>query len=260
MNEKADSLFDVAGKVALITGGTSGFGGMMARGMVERDARVYIVSRNAKECATVAADLSAFGNCRALPGDVSTLEGIEAIAATLEGEEDKLDILVNAAGIHLFAPIDDFDEATWDSSNNVNLKGPFFLIRRLLPLLRKAAAVDAPARIVNIASGHGIRTSRFDSFAYHASKAGLIHMTRHLSSKLAAENITVNAIAPGVFPSRITADFDEDLVQAITRSVPLGRYGNADDAIGALVFLCSRAGAYVSGVALPVDGGWLAAP
>ena len=253
-------MFSVNGKVVLITGGTSGIGEMMVRGMVERGAHVYIVSRNAQDCTLLAEKLSASGDCRALPGDVSTVEGIMQIAAKLEESEKELDILVNAAGIHQIAPIDDFDEAMWDTTNNVNLKGPFFLIRRLLPLLRKAAQHDGPARIINIASGHGIKTSRFDSYAYHATKAALIHMTRHLSSKLAQDNITVNAIAPGIFPSRITAGFDAKLVAEIKRSVPLGRYGSAEDAVGTLVYLCSRAGAYVSGVALPVDGGWLAAP
>lgn len=252
-----DPLFTVAGKVALITGGTSGIGQMMAAGLVARGARVYITARNAEDCAAVVQDLSKSGDCHAITGDVSTINGVERLAEAFEKQEQHLNILVHAAGLHLPEPIDSFSEKSWDDTTNVNLKAPFFLTQALLPQLRAAARADDPARIINIGSGHGIRVSRFEAFAYHATKAGVHHLTRSLATRLARENITVNAVAPGVFPSRITAEFSAEQVAAIEASVPLGRYGCADDVAGTLIFLCSAAGRYVSGTVLPVDGGWV---
>jgi len=254
-----DHLFSVSGKVALVTGGTSGIGRMMAESLVKGGAKVYLVARSADDCKRVAAELSKFGDCRGLPGDLSTLSGIKAIASAYAAEESRLDILLNNAGLHKVEPIDEFSEESWDYTLSLNLKAAFFLGQSLLPLLRRSGSAKDPARIVNIGSGHGLRVPRFESYAYQASKAGLFHLTRSLAGRLAREHITVNAIAPGVFLSRITQDFTDDQVKAIAQSVPLGRYGDADDIAGVIRFLCSRAGAYVSATVLPVDGGWTGA-
>ena len=252
----ADTLFEVSGKVALITGATSGIGRMMAEALVARGVRVYVVARNAEDCAATAGELAKMGECIAIPGDLSTVEGIARIAASFAEREERLDVLVNNAGLFSAAPIEEYSEDLWDYTSNLNLKAAFFLIQKLLPSLRRAASARDPARIINIGSGHGIRPSRFDSFAYQATKAALHHLTRHLAGRLAPDHITVNAIAPGVYPSRNTAHFDQATVDAIIANVPLGRYGEADDIAGAIIFLCSRAGAYVSAAVLPVDGGW----
>lgn len=249
-------LFSVSGKVALVTGGTSGIGRMMSDALVQGGARVHVVARNAADCERMAADLGSVGDCRPLAGDLSTLDGIKAVASALAGAEDALHVLINSAGIHKVEPVDEFSEASWDATLDLNLKATFFMVQNLLPLLRKGASAADPARIVNLGSGHGLRVPRFESYAYQASKAGLHHLTRSLAGRLARENITVNAIAPGVFPSRITQEFSAEQMKAIASGVPLGRCGEADDMAGVIRFLCSRAGAYVSAAVLPVDGGW----
>ncbi|MBB1632489.1 MULTISPECIES: SDR family oxidoreductase [Cupriavidus] len=254
-----NELFSVNGKVALVSGGTSGIGQMMAESLVKGGAKVYLVARNPDDCARIAAELAGFGECQPLPGDLSTLAGIKAVASAFARRESCLNILLNNAGIHKVEPIDDFSEESWDYSVSLNLKAAFFMVQTFLPLLRKGGTSCDPARIVNIGSGHGLRIPRFESYAYQASKAGLHHLTRSLAGRLARERITVNAIAPGVFPSRLTQDFTEAQVKAISDSVPLGRYGQPDDVAGVIRFLCSRAGAYVSATILPVDGGWAGA-
>ncbi|MCI0148858.1 SDR family oxidoreductase [Paraburkholderia sediminicola] len=251
-----DSLFSVAGKVALVSGATSGIGLMMARSLVGGGARVYAVARNPADCKRVADELTELGECRALPGDLSSLAGIKSVVSALAGQESRLNILINNAGIHKIEPIDEFSEASWDDTTNLNLKAAFFMVQNLLPLLRNAATAADPACIVNVGSGHGLRVPRFENYAYQASKAGIHHLTRSLAGRLAREHITVNAIAPGVFPSRITEGFSDATVKTISDSVPLGRYGESEDIAGVIRFLCSRAGAYVSATILPVDGGW----
>lgn len=249
-------LFSVKGKVALVTGSTSGIGRMMAESLVASAARVYLVARNVEDCHRVASELAAAGDCRPLPGDLSTVAGIRAVASAFAANEPALHILVNNAGMHKVEPIDSFSESTWDDTVDLNLKAAFFMVQSFLPWLRKAGRVDDPARIVNVGSGHGIRVPRFESYAYQASKAGLHHLTRSLAGRLAREHVTVNAIAPGVFPSRLTQGFTEGQANAIAEGVPLGRYGDRDDMAGVIRFLCSRAGAYVTAAVLPVDGGW----
>ena len=255
MKSDAD-LFSVKGKVALVSGGTSGIGMMMAESLVRGGARVYVVARNPGDCERVSVDLSKIGDCRAIAGDLSTVVGIKAVVSAFAGQETSLHILLNNAGIHKVEPIDEFSEESWDYTVSLNLKSAFFMVQNLLPLLRKGATAADPARIVNVGSGHGLRVPRFESYAYQASKAGIHHLTRSLAGRLAREHITVNAIAPGVFPSRITEGFSDATVKAISDSVPLGRYGEPDDIAGVIRFLCSRAGAYVSATILPVDGGW----
>lgn len=251
------NLFDISGKTALITGGNSGIGLMMARALVGGGARVYIVARNGATCGRVAAELSNDGgDCRALPGDLSTMAGIVAVAETLAGKEDKLHILANNAGIMQQTAVDEYSEEMWDTALDLNLKPVFFLTQKLLPQLRKAGTPADPARVINTGSGHGLRISPFGHFGYTASKAGVHHLTRALAQYLARENINVNAIAPGVFESGMTADFPQEVVDKIIAGIPTGRFGDGDDIAGAVLYLSSRAGAYVTSTVLPVDGGW----
>ena len=256
LNGTIRNLFDVSGKTALVTGGTSGIGLMITRALLAGGARVYVVARNEEACARVAAEESANGDCLALPGDLSSLAGIEKIAALLARREERLHILANNAGIMEQTAIDEYSEELWDRALSLNLKPVFFLTQKLLPLLRGAASADDPARVINTGSGHGLRISPFGHFGYTASKAGVHHLTRALAQYLASEHINVNAIAAGVFESGMTAGFSDELVAQITSGIPNGRFGRGDDIAGAVLYLSSRAGAYVNSTVLSVDGGW----
>lgn len=248
-----DRLFSVAGKVVLVTGGTSGIGQMIARGFVERGARTYIVGRDPKTCQVAAAELSLYGACRALPGDLSTQAGLSAVVLDFASRESALDVLVNNAGTMYEAPLESFSESGWDEVVDLNLKSVFFLTQKLLPLLRKAAEGGA-ASVINIGSVGGLRVGPKENYAYQAAKAGLHHLTGSLARRLGPENITVNAIAPGFFPSRLTQPAQEQL-RAILAAVPRRRIGEPDDIVGAAVYLASRAGTYVTGAVIPVAGG-----
>jgi NAD(P)-dependent dehydrogenase (short-subunit alcohol dehydrogenase family) len=248
-------LFSVAGKVALVTGGTSGIGLMIARGLVDHGTRCYIVGRDAKACETLAAELSAQGGvCRPLPGDLSTLAGIEAVATALKSSEGKLDILVNNAGSMYDAPIDQFTEAGWDSVADLNLKSVFFLTQKLLPVLRAAASANGMASVINIGSMGGSRVGPKENYSYQAAKAGLHHLSGSLGKRLGPENITVNAIAPGFFESRMTQIPDAQLPM-ILNLVPRRRLGKAEDVVGAVIYLGSEAGSFVTGAVIPLSGG-----
>ncbi|MHC8380497.1 SDR family oxidoreductase [Pseudomonas sp. LB3P14] len=247
-------LFSVAGKVALVTGGTSGIGLMIARGLVEHGVRTYIVGRNADSCAAVASELSGFGDCRALPGDLSTQAGVLAIAEQLQAQEVGLDILVNNAGAMYEAPIDAFTEEGWDSIVDLNLKSVFFLTQQLLPLLRIAAAEVGQASVINIGSVGGLRVGPRENYSYQAAKAGLHHLSGSLAKRMGPENITVNAIAPGFFISKLTQIADEQLAAAVS-NVPRRRVGNPEDMVGAVIYLASPAGNFVTGAVIPVSGG-----
>jgi NAD(P)-dependent dehydrogenase (short-subunit alcohol dehydrogenase family) len=254
MKYSVASLFSVSGKRAVVTGGNSGIGKMMAEGLVKAGADVTIVARTATASAATVDELSEWGAIRAIQGDISTVGGIREIVAELG--ETSLDILVNNAGLLEQSPIDTYTEVMWDNALDLNLKAAFFLTQALLPNLRKAGISENPARVINISSGHGYRISLFDHFGYTASKAGLIHLSRQLAQKLAPYHINVNAIGPGIFASQQTADFSEDLIHKITSGIPCGRMGEAEDIVGSLIYLCSRAGAYTTSSFLPVDGGW----
>ena len=251
-----NNLFDVSGKTALVTGGTSGIGLMIARGLFDAGASVYVVGRTADPGSDATADPSRTGHWRMLRGDLSTHEGICAIAATFASQEKRLDILVNNAGLSESEQIDVYREETWDRALDLNLKAVFFLTQKLLPLLRRTGTAENPARVINIGSGHGLRVSKFEHFGYSASKAGVHHLTRALAQRLAPENINVNAIAPGVFQSRLTKDFSKELVSQIIEGIPRGRFVTDQDIVGAVIYLTSRAGAYVTSSVLSVDGGW----
>lgn len=250
-----ERLFSIAGKVAIVTGGSRGIGKMIARGFVEQGARTYITARKAEDCEATAAELRQFGECIALPGDLSTMPGIESLVAEWAPREQKLDILVNNAGAAWGAALETFPESGWDKVMDLNVKSLFFLTQRLLGKLKAAGAPDAPARVINIASINGITNPHADNYAYSASKAAVIHLTKHLAADLARSHITVNAIAPGYFPTKMTAHMSMD---DVAQRTPLGRLGADDDAAGAAIFLASRASAWVTGVTIPVDGGAVA--
>jgi len=247
-------LFSIAGKTALVTGGSSGIGRMIAGGLVAAGAKVYVSSRKADACAAVATELSAVGECVAVPADLSSESGCAALAAEIGRLEERLDILVNNAGKTWGAPLEEFDEAAWERVLSLNVKGVFHTTKHLLPLLEAAAADDDPARVVNIGSIDGIHVPVLETYSYSASKAAVHQLTRHLARKL-APRITVNAIAPGPFESKMMAATLEAFGDRIAASAPMKRIGRPDDVAGATIYLCSRAGAYLTGVILPVDGG-----
>ncbi len=248
-------LFDIKGKVALVTGGSRGIGEMIARGYVANGAKTYISSRKAEASDATAERLSAIGSCISLPADLSTLDGVHSLVERLESLENGLDILVNNAGATWGMPIEEFPEAGWDKVMDINVKGPFFLTRALLPLLESRAKQGSPARVINVGSVDGINVNRLPTFSYGPSKAAVHHLTRVLAAHLAERQITVNAIAPGPFPSKMMAATLEAHGEEIRRGVPVGRIGEAEDMAGAAIYLASRAASYVTGAIIPVDGG-----
>jgi NAD(P)-dependent dehydrogenase (short-subunit alcohol dehydrogenase family) len=250
-----DDLFSIAGKVALVTGGSRGIGLMIARGFVEAGARVYISSRKADVCEEVAAELSKSGSCVALPADLGTEAGCRDLAGALAAREDRLHILVNNAGANWAAPLAEYPDAGWDKVMNLNVKGVFHLTRFLVPLLERAASDDDPARVINIGSIDGLQAPALETYAYSASKAAVHHLTRVLAHQLAPKRITVNAIAPGPFESKMMAETLRRFGEAIRASCPLGRIGRPEDMAGTAIYLASRAGAYLTGAVIPVDGG-----
>jgi NAD(P)-dependent dehydrogenase (short-subunit alcohol dehydrogenase family) len=248
-------LFSLKGRVALVTGGSRGIGRMIAQGFVEQGAKVYISSRKAADCEATARELSASGGtCIALPHDIATVAGAHALAAAVMAKEPKLDILVNNAGAAWMAKFDEFPEKGWDKVMDLNVKSPFFLTQALAPALRAAASAERPAKVINIASIDGIYLTPNETYSYVASKAALIHLTRRMASKLIADHIVVSAIAPGAFQSDMNIAA-RDNPEMIAASVPAKRIGRVEDMAGAAVYLASRAGDYVVGATLAVDGG-----
>lgn len=249
-----DELFSLDGKTALVTGGSRGIGRMIATGLVQAGAAVYVASRKIADCEAVAAELSKEGRCIAMGANLSTEDGCRSLADALADREPHLDILVNNAGATWGAPIEEFDEAAWERVLALNVKGVFHLTKFLLPLLRAAGTEEDPARVINIGSIDGIHVPVLETYSYSASKAAVHQLTRHLARRLAPA-ITVNAIAPGPFESKMMAATLETFGEQIAASAPLKRIGRPDDMAGAAVFLASRAGSYLTGAVIPVDGG-----
>jgi NAD(P)-dependent dehydrogenase (short-subunit alcohol dehydrogenase family) len=249
-------LFDLTGKTAVVTGGTRGIGLMIARGLLDAGAsKVYISSRKAEGCAQAEAELSEHGEVMAIQADLSSEAECRRLAAEVAGREQGLHVLVNNAGATWGAPLEEFPASAWDKVLDLNLKAPFFLTRAFLPLLEAAGSRDDPARVINIGSIDGLRVPPLPTYSYSASKAGLHHMTRVLAKELGPRHITVNAVAPGPFESKMMAASLRSVGDAIADAAPLRRIGRPDDMAGVAIYLASRAGAYVTGVVIPVDGG-----
>jgi NAD(P)-dependent dehydrogenase (short-subunit alcohol dehydrogenase family) len=250
-------LFEISGKTALVTGGSRGIGFMIAQGLVRAGVSVFISSRKAQELETAAEALRQDGPCEAIPADLSTPEGARALGEAVRARTETLHILINNAGATWGAPLEEFPPSGWDRVLHTNVEGVFHLTVSLLPALRSAAGEDDPARVVNIGSVDGIRVPIMESYSYSASKAAVHMVTRHLAKRLAGDHITVNAIAPGPFESKMMAFMlrDDESRQAVEAMVPLGRIGRPDDAAGLTIFLCSRAGSYLTGAVIALDGG-----
>lgn len=254
-----DELFSIEGKVALVTGGTSGIGLMIARALARRGAITHIAGRDGARCAQITAELSATGSSTGLVADLADARGPEELARQFAARSQRLDVLINNAGATDRGAIGTITAEQWDAVLDVNLRAAFLLVQQLLPQLRAAGTAAHPARIINIGSIGGLHVPNWESFPYGASKAALHHLTRALCKRLGREHIVVNAIAPGPFPSRMNDTASTAMQDNIRTHVPLGRAGTPEDIEGLVVFLASRAGAYVNGTTIPLDGGYLAA-
>jgi NAD(P)-dependent dehydrogenase (short-subunit alcohol dehydrogenase family) len=249
-----NDLFDVSGKVVLVTGGTRGIGEMIARGFVDAGAVVYISSRKAEVGSALAEELSHVGVCVSLPADLSREDECRRLAEELARREDRLDVLVNNAGAAWGAPMAEYDEKAFERVLALNVKAVFHLTKFLRPLLEAAGTPDSPARVINIGSIDGLRVPSIETYAYSASKAGVHQLTRHLAAFL-APRVTVNAIAPGPFESKMMHATLELMGDQIAASAPMKRIGRPSDMAGAAIFLASPAASYITGAVLPVDGG-----
>jgi NAD(P)-dependent dehydrogenase (short-subunit alcohol dehydrogenase family) len=247
-------LFSLEGKVALVTGGGQGIGRMIAEGLLGAGARVIIASRKLDQCLATADELSALGPCRALAADLSDEAGCRSLVDQLV-DEDELQILVNNSGANWAAPFADYPDSAWDRTLDLNVRGTFTLTKLLTPKLMRGARPDDPSRVVNIGSIHGMKVPEVEVYAYAASKAAVHHLTPVLAKKLGPQGITVNALAPGPFASRMMKATLETMGDQFAAMSPLGRIGRPDDIAGATIFLCSRAGSYVTGTVIPIDGG-----
>lgn len=249
--------FGVRGKVALVTGGTRGIGLMIAEGLVKAGARVYVSSRKQDACEQTQASLSEFGECIAIPGDVATIEGCQKLADQIAEREPHLNILVNNAGVTWSEDIDKFHEKAWDKVMDLDVKSPFFLTQKLLPLLRAGASPDNRASVVNVTSVNGLRPSNLRNYSYVAAKAGLGQLSVQMARDLLGDNINVNVMAPGLFKSKMTAPLfaDEQMTKQVLAGQPMGRAGAMEDAAGLVIFFSSRAGSFLTGITVACDGG-----
>lgn len=250
-------LFSVKGRIAIVTGGSSGIGRMIAAGFAAAGAKVYICARRAPKVEEAAREISAEtgGQVIGLSADLSNLDGVTAFAAAIAAREGAIHILVNSAGTLVDAPIDTYPEEGWDQVMDLNLKAPFFVMQKLLPLLRAGTAPGRPCNVINIGSVGALKVGPREVYAYAAAKGAIHWVTKSLAKRLSADNITVNAIAPGFFESEMTVITSEEMRQMVVKAVPCGRVGEPQDMAGAAIYLASRAGAYVTGSVIPVEGG-----
>ncbi len=255
--QQVSELFGVEGKVAIVTGGSRGIGYMIAEGLVSNGVRTYITSRKVAELEPAAAELSKLGSCIAIPADLSSDEGLASFVSAFSGQENELHILVNNAGAAWGAPLGEFPASGFDKVLNINLKAPFMLTQALLPQLKAAATEDDPGRVIMIGSIDGFVVPIGDNFSYSGSKAAVHMLARHLAHNVAGDNITVNTVAPGPFRSKMMGYLldDPDSRARIAKRVPRKRIGTPEDVAGAVIYLSSRAGAWLTGVLIPVDGG-----
>lgn len=246
------TLFSLEGRIALVTGGSRNLGKTIAEAYIAQGATVYVSARKVADCDATAEELGP--NCHSLPQDIATVEGARALAVAFAKKHQRLDILVNNAGAAWGAPFEEFPEAGWDKVMDLNLKSPFFLIQALHPQLKAAGAEGRPSKVINITSIDGQRLSAWDTYSYHASKSGLIYLTKRLAAHLIRDNIVVSSIAPGAFASDMNRAA-RDHADRLAKHIPMGRIGNPEDLAGAAIYLASRAGDYVVGDTLTVDGG-----
>ncbi len=261
INQYLGTLYSLEGKTALVTGGGGGIGLMITRALVSAGATVYIASRKLTACEEAAASLKDLpGSCIPLQADLQSEDGVNQLAQDMAAQCDALDILVNNAGRSWGEPLNSYPWQAWDSVMTLNVTALFTLTRELLPLLKRAGTAGNPARIINLGSVMGTMPHGFPAYAYSASKAAVHHVTRFLSNELAGMNITVNAIAPGPFPSKMTAFFadKESAAESVKHGIPLGRFGDQTDMAGLVLCLCAAGGAYISGAIIPLDGGMTA--
>ncbi len=251
-----ENLFSLEGKIALVTGGAKGIGAMISQGLIEAGAKVYVSSRSAEDCASFAKKMNEMkaNSCVALAVDLSKTENIDQFVNVLSEKEDSLDILINNAGATWGAPLEEFPEKGWDKIMNLNVKGVFFLTKALLPMLKKNADLEDPSRIVMISSVAATSSNSMMSYSYGPSKAAVTQLGKMLAKDLVKDHILVNSIGPGFFPSKMTAHFD---IEQMIQFHPVGRVGRAEDIAGLVIYLCSKAGSFMTGNYIPLDGGFL---
>ena len=254
-----ENLFNLNGKIALVTGGSRGIGAMIAEGFVRNGVKTYISSRKSDPCNKKAKELSKYGECISIPADLTDMNEMDKLVTKIKDKETKLNILVNNAGAAWGASFDDFPEIGWDKVMDTNVKSIFFLTQKLVDILETSASTSDPSRIINIGSIDGLGIPRAETYSYPASKAAVHQLTKVLANRLASRNINVNAIAPGPFESNMMAHTLEEYGEQIKSSVPRGRIGVPEDMAGASIFLSSRASSYITGSIIPVDGGSLIA-
>ena len=249
-----NNLFDLSGKTALVTGASKGIGEMIATGLLQSGVKTYICSRKEDELFDTQKKLSEYGQCLAICADLSTYEGVAALASKIKESEPKLSILINNAGATWGASLEDFPETGWDKVMNLNVKSLFYLTTALLPSMRLAATSDDPARVVNVGSINGLSYSALQNYSYSASKAAVHHLSKQMAVDLAKDHINVNVIAPGFFPSKMTAHLLDDVEQMLEH-IPRRRLGQLEDVAGTVIYLCSRASSFVTGDIVVLDGG-----
>ena len=254
-----ENLFNLNGKIALVTGGSRGIGAMIAEGFVRNGVKTYISSRKSDPCDKKAKELSKYGECISIPADLTDMNEMDKLVTKIKDKETKLNILVNNAGAAWGASFDDFPEIGWDKVMDTNVKSVFFLTQKLVDILETSASTSDPSRIINIGSIDGLGIPRAETYSYPASKAAVHQLTKVLANRLANRNINVNAIAPGPFESNMMAHTLEEYGEQIKSSVPRGRIGVPEDMAGVSIFLSSKASSYITGSIIPVDGGSLIA-